>query len=270
MRKLYLLAALSWAALFASLVQAAPEFPSLSGRVVDQAKLLSTQTANELTTLLAQHEETTGNQVVMVTLSSLGGYEIADYGYQLGRHWGIGQQGKDNGVLFIVAPSERKVRIEVGYGLEGTLTDALSKNIIETVITPRFKQKDMPGGIVEGAHAILAVLDGSYEASSERTKGEGKSDHFVVIIMLGFIGGFVARLFLGSRLGGGLVGAAIAVVMGLLFSTLLVAVMAGFISFVLQLEGSRSSGGYSGGGSSGGGFSGGGGSFGGGGASGSW
>jgi uncharacterized protein len=270
MRYLLSLTALLWAVLFTPALQAEPEFPALSGRVVDQASVLSAPVIQQLTTLLAQHEAATGNQVVVVTLSSLQGYEIEEFGYQLGREWGIGEKGKDNGVLLIVAPNERKLRIEVGYGLEGTLTDALSKNIIETVITPRFKQKDMPGGIVEGAHAILAVLDGSYEASSERTKGEGKSDHFVVIIMLGFIGGFVARLFLGSRLGGGLVGAAIAVVMGLLFSTLLVAVMAGFISFVLQLEGSRSSGGYSGGGSSGGGFSGGGGSFGGGGASGSW
>lgn len=270
MKRLWRLAALLWAVLFTPLVQAAPEFPPLTGRVVDQANLLSSKAENQLTALLAQHEEATSNQVVVVTLDSLQGFEIEDFGYQLGRKWGIGQKGKNNGVLLIVAPNERKVRIEVGYGLEGSLTDALSKNIIETVITPRFKKKAMSAGIVEGTQAILAALDGGYEAKPGKAKGENKDDNFEVILILGVIAGFIARLFLGSRLRGGLVGAAIAVVLGVLFSTLLVAIIAGFISFAIQLEGSRSGGFSGGGGSSGGGFSGGGGSFGGGGASGSW
>lgn len=151
MRRILSLAGL-WLTLLAVIpVQAAPQFPELSGRrVVDVAGLLSSQTRNYLTSILEQHEQATSNQVVVVTLKSLQGEEIADYGYQLGREWEIGHAGKDNGVLLIVALKERKVHIAVGYGLEGTLTDALSKNIIETVITPRFKKGDMEGGIIDG------------------------------------------------------------------------------------------------------------------------
>lgn len=277
MRNLLTLAALLWAALFAPVLQAAPDFPPLSGRVVDQAKLLSTQAVNELTALLAQHEEATGNQVVVVTLSSLGGYEIADYGYQLGRHWGIGQQGKDNGVLLIVAPNERKVRIEVGYGLEGTLTDALSKNIIETVITPRFKQKDMPGGIVAGSKAILAVLDGNYEPQPQASAGDSDFNLLVAVAFFTFIIGDVVRRFFGNRLLASAVMGGAALLLGLILYSLAVGVIFGVVVFVLQLlngVGRALNGLYGGGGgrhsSGGGGFSGGGGSFGGGGASGGW
>src|SRR5208337_5482968 len=97
---------------------AEPKFPPLTGRVVDDARVLDTWTQSELTDMLADHERATGEQVVVVTLDSLQGYSIEDYGYQLGRHWGIGQKGKNTGALLIVVPKERKVRIEVGYGLE--------------------------------------------------------------------------------------------------------------------------------------------------------
>ena len=137
---------------------AAPQFPNLTGRVVDNAELLSTSEHERLTRLLAEHESQTTNQVVVVTLKSLQGYEIEDFGYQLGRHWGIGQGGKDNGVLLVVAPTERKVRIEVGYGLEGTLTDALSRNIIETRILPAFKNGNYETGIRRGTDGILSAL----------------------------------------------------------------------------------------------------------------
>src|SRR5215469_14630157 len=115
---------------------AAPTFPALTGRVVDDANILSDNTKSQLTQMLAQEEKQTTNQIVVVTLKSLQGYEIADYGYQLGRAWGIGQKKKDNGALIIVAPSEHKARIEVGYGLEGTLTDAASKVIIDRYMLP--------------------------------------------------------------------------------------------------------------------------------------
>ncbi len=108
--------------------------------------------------MLAEHEHTTGEQVVVVTLDSLQGYTIEDYGYQLGRHWGIGQKSKNNGVLLIVAPNEHKVRIEVGYGLEGTLTDATSRTIIETKILPSFKRGDFNAGVFAGVKSILKVL----------------------------------------------------------------------------------------------------------------
>src|SRR5690606_33601941 len=120
---------------------------------------------------LQAHENASGNQLVVVTLPELGGYSIEEYGYQLGRHWGIGQKGEDNGVLLIVARDERKVRIEVGYGLEGTLTDALSSNIIHAVILPRFRQNDFNGGIAAGATAIIQALGGEYKLK-ERPKRE--------------------------------------------------------------------------------------------------
>ncbi|MCP4708481.1 MAG: TPM domain-containing protein [Planctomycetes bacterium] len=143
-------------------------FPKLTGRVVDNAYLLSDDVENKLTVLLKVHEDTTSNQVVVVTLNTLQGQTIEDFGYQLGRHWGIGQKKKNNGVLLIVAPRERKVRIEVGYGLEGTLTDAISKSIIDTVILPKFKSKNMSGGIVAGVNAMLPVLEGAEYRSTPK------------------------------------------------------------------------------------------------------
>ena len=100
---------------------------------------------------------------MVATLESLQGLPIEDYGYQLGREWGIGQAGKDNGALLIVAPEEREVRIEVGYGLEGELTDALSRTIIETSILPRFRQGDFAAGIKAGVAAMIETLGGSYD-----------------------------------------------------------------------------------------------------------
>jgi uncharacterized protein len=142
---------------------AAPEFPPLTSRVVDQAGLLSERDQAELEAALARFEEATTNQLVVATLGSLQGLPIEDYGFQLGRHWGIGQAEKDNGALLIVAPEEREVRIEVGYGLEGELTDALSRTIIETEILPRFRQGDFAAGIRAGVAAMIRALGGSYD-----------------------------------------------------------------------------------------------------------
>src|ERR1035437_693061 len=140
---LFLLLMCGVPALAASSLQSA--FPPLTGRVVDNAHILSSSTIQSLDQSLAAYENGTSNQVVVATIASLNGDSIGDYGYQLGRYWKIGQKGKDNGVLLIVAPNERKVRIEVGYGLEGALTDAVSKLIIENSILPRFKVADYPG-----------------------------------------------------------------------------------------------------------------------------
>ena len=117
--------------LLAAAAHAALTFPALTGRVVDDAHILSPDTVQRLTGLLAAHEKSTGEQVVVVTLPSLQGTTIEDYGYQLGRYWGIGQKGKNTGALLIVAPKERKVRIEVGYGLEGAIPDATSERVIQ-------------------------------------------------------------------------------------------------------------------------------------------
>src|SRR5215470_13483258 len=133
---------------------AALEFPTLSGRVVDDANILDPAARTALTDKLAALEAKTTDQLVVVTLKSLQGTSIEDYGYQLGRRWQIGLKDKSNGVLLIVVPSERKLRIEVGYGLEGTLTDAISKLIIANGIVPRFRANDYPGGIIRGVDDI--------------------------------------------------------------------------------------------------------------------
>ena len=146
---------------------AALTFPGLTGRVVDEASLLSAADRASLTASLADLEARTQDQLVVVTLKSLQGTTIEDYGYQLGRHWGIGQKEKSSGVLLIVAPTERAVRIEVGYGLEGTLTDAATRLIIENAILPAFKTGDFAGGIRNGTNQIIRLLDG--EAGSGAT-----------------------------------------------------------------------------------------------------
>ncbi len=135
---------------------AGPTFPPLTGRVVDEANILSPAVEAELTTKLENLEKTTGRQLVVATVPDLQGYEIEDYGYQLGRTWGIGQKGTNTGALLIVAPTERKVRIEVGYGLEPILTDALSSVIIQTTILPKFKAGDLEGGVTAGTDAIIS------------------------------------------------------------------------------------------------------------------
>jgi uncharacterized protein len=139
---------------------ALPEFPTLSGRVVDEADILPDRTRVELISRLATLEAKTGDQLVVVTLRSLRGRTIEQYGVALGRHWQIGQKGKNNGVLLIVAPNERKVRIEVGYGLEGALPDAVAKYIIEQSILPHVRASDLAGGIARGADDVIRVLTG--------------------------------------------------------------------------------------------------------------
>ena len=227
---------------------AAPTFPPLTGRIVDEANIIPPATETEIESKLAALEAKTTDQLVVVTVPSLQGYDIADFGYQLGRHWAIGQQDKDNGVLLIVAPNEREVRIEVGYGLEGDLTDALTKIIIDNAIIPRFKDDDTPGGIVAGVDDIIKVLTGDdaeiQELVQEQDNDDG-NDIPAVIIFLAIWVTIILLTHLRRRKGRW-------------------AWVAG------SGASSGSSGGWSSGGSSGGGFSGGGGSFGGGGSSGRW
>jgi uncharacterized protein len=271
--------------IFAAEAAAVPSFPALTGRVVDNAGLLSEAEEKQLRVLLEQHENETTDQVVVVTLTSLQGYEIADYGYQLGRHWRIGQAGRDNGVLLIVAPNEHKVRIEVGYGLEGTLTDKLSHDIIQETILPRFRQGDFPAGIAQGTQAILSVLEGSYTAPEPVHREDSSSSDFsglfifavfIVTAIANIIGGISSKL----RLAFGSVVSAVAGTLAWVFThVVFFALFAAVITFLMTAFGrsgsgfgSGSSGGSWGGGGFGGSgsFGGGGGSFGGGGASGSW
>ena len=236
---------------------AAPTFPALTGRVVDDAHVLSASTVADLTAKLADLETKTGRQLVVVTVPSLQGYEIEDYGYQLGRAWGIGQKGKDNGVLFIVAPTEHKVRIEVGYGLEPTLTDTLSSVILQEQVLPKFRSNDVEGGVVAGTDAIIAQLnlDPAQAQANAQAAAQAPARHpnpIPVIFLLIFVFFMLRSLFSIGRRGGG----------GGLWALPFLFMGGG------GGGGSYGGGGFGGGG--GGGFSGGGGSFGGGGASGGW
>src|ERR1700761_2495966 len=154
--------------LFIAPVLAAPQFPALTGRVVDDAHILSDTTKADLDQKLAALEQKTSRQLVVVTIPSLQGYEISDYGYQLGRAWGIGQKTLNNGALLIVAPTEHRVRIEVGYGLEPILTDAFSAVLIQTQITPKFRAGDFDGGVTAGVDALIQQL--SLETSAAEAK----------------------------------------------------------------------------------------------------
>ena len=233
-------------------------FPQLTGRVVDSANLLNPEQRAALEAKLKAHEDKTTDQVVVATVPSLGGTSVEDYANRLYRHWRLGQKAKNNGALLLVAPTERKVRIEVGYGLEGALTDALSGVIIRTAIAPRFKGGDFADGINAGVDAVLSVLTGDADEWQRRAKvradDHGGLDWFTIIFMVVVLI-FIVRAFFRSgggprrahrRRGGGWV-------------------------IMPVPSGGGWGGGFSGGsGGFGGGFSGGGGSSGGGGASGSW
>lgn len=170
------LAAVFFCIISLSLAFAAPQFPSLSGRIVDQTGLLSPTTQRLLAQQLDAFESSSGNQVVVAIIDDLQGLAIEDYGYQLGRTWGIGQKDQDNGVVFLVAPKARQVRIEVGYGLEGTLTDVLAHDIIQRHVLPHFKQQQMEKGVVAGTRAIIGVLGGKsgseYQSTSSQPQNE--------------------------------------------------------------------------------------------------
>jgi uncharacterized protein len=146
-----------WLVLFAAPLTA-QTFPKLTGRVVDQANLLSPAQEVELRTKSQDLEARTGRQLVIATVNSLEGRTIEDYGFRLGRTWAIGGKEEDDGVILLVAPNERKVRIETGYGATVFLTDAISSQIIRNVIRPRFKAGDMPGGIIAGADRIIETM----------------------------------------------------------------------------------------------------------------
>lgn len=242
----------------------AQDFPKLTGRVVDAANLLSPGDEAELTQKLEALETASTRQLVVVTIPDLQGYDIADYGYRLGRTWKIGQDESNNGTLLIVAPNERKVRIEVGYGLEPILTDALSSVIIQTQILPRFRDNDYPGGIKAGADAVIAQLQAPPEqaearalaAQEQATQSRDNGGSIFPLIVWGFVFLFIILPMLRKRGRGRRYGRSGLPIM----------------IWGPGLGGGGHSGGGGGGfgGFGGGGFGGGGGGFGGGGASGGW
>ncbi|MBL8379829.1 MAG: TPM domain-containing protein [Burkholderiales bacterium] len=154
----------------------AQTFPKLTGRVVDQADIIPPTEEANLNIQLEQLEKTTGHQLVVATVDSLDGNDIADYGYRLGREWKIGNAEKDDGVVFLIAPNERRMNISVGYGLEPVLTDALSGRIIRDIVTPKFKAGDMPGGIQDGVNAIAQQIQLPPEEATARAAAADKAE----------------------------------------------------------------------------------------------
>ncbi len=257
---------------------AAQTFPQLTGRVVDQANLLNPQQEGDLDRKLAGLETQTGRQFVIATVASLEGRTIEDYGYRLGRHWAIGDEKRDDGVILLVAPKEKKVRIETGYGARVFLTDAVSSVIVRESILPRFKAGDFPGGIAAGADQIIRMMSLSPEEATRQVNtieareaqrseaGSGLLPVFFWLMVAVFVLLSMFRRASGRRYrrrNGGI--DPWIVLWGL--SELSQASRRGRGGW----GGGGGFGGFSGGGGGGfGGFSGGGGSFGGGGASGGW
>jgi uncharacterized protein len=273
--KFVLLFAAVFAVLFTFVVPAfaAPNYPELTGRIVDNANILKPEDKAAIEAELKSLEGTSTDQVAVVTVNSLDGYAIEDYGIGLARKWAIGQKDKDNGIVLIVAPNERKVRIEVGRRLEPMMTDTMSEIIIQNAILSKFRRGDFSGGIRDGVRDIKAVLLGDAEEVKQRAKiGRAPDDGSALIHLLIF-----------------------AAIVGFIFWKMRQAAIAQqqweqslTPQQRQQLERQRAAerrnrnivvipggssdwgGGWSGGGGDGGGWSGGGGSFGGGGASGSW
>ena len=193
---------LVFALFFLIQVSYATEIPFLTGRVTDNAQILSPDTQRIITETLKAHEDKTGNQVAVLTVPSLEGEGIEEYALNVFNGWKLGQKGKDNGILLVVAPNERRMRIEVGYGLEGTMTAGAAGSIIRNVITPHFKQGDYSSGISEGVKSIISVLEGGQvpedtgETSSKSTFSSGlniESDLSIVesILFGAFIFGII-------------------------------------------------------------------------------
>lgn len=272
----------------------AVDVPPLRAHVNDYANILSPSAERALEEKLSEFEATESTQIVVLTVPNMGGLPLEDYSIRVAEAWKIGLKGKDNGVILLVARDERKVRIEVGRGLEGVLTDLVSGRIIRNDIRPHFSAGDMDGGVAAGVAAIMKTVKGEYRGDGGVIRhGGGKSAPPILTLLLFFVVGCV---FLGafSRVLGGVAGAiGLPVIGGLLFPGLGMAILAGlaFIGFLVGLfltvlfggggggfggpggvgGGPFIGGGFGGfGGGGGGGFSGGGGDFGGGGASGDW
>lgn len=263
--------------------------PPLTGRVVDQTGTLSAAQAADLEQKLKSFEDRKGSQIEVLIVPTTAPETIEQYSIRVVDQWKLGRKKVDDGALLLVAKDDRKLRIEVGYGLEGALNDATTKRIIDEIITPRFRNGDFAGGIDAGVDRMMSVIDGEpLPAPAERSNmpqgtWDAIGEFFPVIIIMALVVGGILRAMLGPLLGALATGGGVAFVVWLFIGVLAVAGIAGVIAFVFTLFGSfassgRGGGGYSGGGSgwssgsgsSGGGFSGGGGSFGGGGASGSW
>ncbi|MBT9540293.1 YgcG family protein [Thiobacillus sp.] len=257
--------------------------PDLSRRVTDRSGTLSTQQIAELDTQLAALEARKGSQIAVLIVPTLDGEDIAQFGIRVADKWKIGRTKVDDGVILIVAKNDRKLRIEVGYGLEGAIPDAIAKRVIAETITPYFKAGDFYGGISAGVAQLVKLIDGeSLPAPTRSNQASDPGEGLLVFMVLGFIFGSFLAPMLGRGTASGVAGLGTAglawMSSGALLSSLLMG--GGVLLAVLFLGalgrgggGGWGSGGYGGdgfGGGGGGSWGGGGGGFGGGGASGSW
>lgn len=269
---------------FAGVASAEVAVPPLTARVTDLTATLSGSQRQTLEEELRAFEAQHGAQVAVLLVPSTQPEAIEQYSMRVVEAWRLGQKGKDNGVFILIAKNDRKLRIEVGYGLEGDLPDATARRIIDETITPYFKQGDFAGGLAAGVHRVMATIahdpaaEKEFSRAAKSSRSGGDSFHFLVFGAL--IGGFILRTVFGRFVGSLLLGGGVGVVTWLMMGSLLFGLFFGVVAFIIALSmfsgmSSRHrggwGGGYSGGGGfSGGGFSGGGGSFGGGGSSGSW
>jgi len=157
------------------------DVPYLSGRVVDDAEILKSGTRERVSAVLRAHEQSTGNQIAVLTVPTIGDESIEAYAVKVFENWKLGQKGKDNGVLLVIASKDHKLRIEVGYGLEGTLTDVAASRIIRNVITPQFKAGDFDKGVSDGVDAIIGVLTGKPVAETAASTSSNASGEFLHI-----------------------------------------------------------------------------------------
>jgi uncharacterized protein len=278
-----------WA--FVALAQIA--VPPLAGRVVDQTGTLSSSDIDALTQKLRDFEARKGSQIAVLIVPTTAPEEIEQYSIRVAEAWKIGRKKVDDGAILLVAKNDHKLRIEVGYGLEGALTDVTSQRIVDEIITPKFRNGDFAGGISAGVDRIIGVIDGEPLPAPKRQQDYGSSSNieglFPFLIFGIFIAGGILRSVFGRLIGSVATGGVAGVLVWLFVGSIIASGIVAIISFVFTLigvsfasngrGGSWSGGGYSGGGSYSGGsssssdsgsFSGGGGSFGGGGASGSW
>jgi uncharacterized protein len=271
--------------------------PALRARVTDETRTLSSAEQQALEAKLADWEQRTSNQLVVLLIPSTKPEPIEAYSIRVAEAWKIGRKGQDNGIVFVIAKDDRKMRIEVGYGLEGVLTDATSRRIIAEDVAPRFRSNQFAAGINAGVDRIIQVVGSGQplpakQQAPNRQRGGFDFGTLLILLFVGvpIVGGILSRIFgrtLGSTVGAGVVGFGAFILAG----SLIIAVVAALIAFFVMLlfggggglgrrggvwiptggwGGGGLGGGGFGGGGGGGGFSGGGGSFGGGGASGGW
>lgn len=250
--------------------------PPLKARVTDLTGTLQSGQQAALEQSLQAFEEKKGSQIAVLIVPTTQPETIEQYAIRVADAWKLGRKGVDDGVLFLVAKDDRALRVEVGYGLEGAIPDAVAKRIVSEIITPHFKQEDYFGGIRAGVDQIIKVTEGEPlpEKKSTRSKGDGGSGDWLAIgFVLAVVLGGAMRALLGPFVGGLVAGSIAVVIAWLLFASLMIALVAGLFVFIFTLLGRHGGGGWSSGGSGGfggGGFGGGGGGFGGGGASGRW